>query len=262
MAIRVGIGGWNFPPWRETFYPKDLAHRLELEHASRRVTAIEINATYYRTQTPASFARWRDQTPPGFVFSLKASRYATNRRVLAEAGDSIERFVGSGIAELGDKLGPLVWQFATTKRFEPDDFGAFLAQLPPRHEGLGLRHVVDVRHESFRCSEFVALARKHGTTSVYTDSPDFPNFADRVGDLVYARLMNAQSRFKDGYAPKALDRWAERTRAWAEGKTAADLPTVASDPASGATPADVFVFFINGAKERAPAAAIALLKRL
>jgi len=262
MAIRVGIGGWNFAPWRETFYPKDLAHRLELEHASRRVTAIEINATYYRTQTPASFARWRDQTPPGFVFSLKGSRFATNRRVLAEAGDSIKRFVGSGIAELGDRLGPLVWQFAPTKRFDPDDFGAFLQQLPPRHEGIDLRHVVEVRHESFRCSEFVALARRYGTAAVYTDSPDFPNFADRTGNIVYVRLMNAQSRFKHGYPPRALDSWADCARAWAEGKAAPGVPIVESCRQSPAEPADVFVFFINGAKERAPAAAMALLKRL
>ena len=262
MAIRVGIGGWNFPPWRGTFYPDDLAHRLELEHASRRVTAIEINATYYRTQTPASFARWRDETPAGFVFSLKASRFATNRRVLAEAGESIQRFVASGIAELGDKLGPLVWQFAPTKRFDPDDFGAFLQQLPLRHDGISLRHVLEVRHESFRCTEFVTLARRHAVASVFTDSPDFPSFADRTGDLVYARLMKADLRFKDGYAPKALDGWTARARAWAAGKAPEDLPRVESGGEPRGPPSDVFVFFINGAKERAPAAAMSLLKRL
>lgn len=262
MAIRVGIGGWNFPPWRGAFYPEDLAQRLELEYASRRVTAIEINATYYRTQTPASFARWRDETPPGFVFSLKASRFATNRRVLAEAGESINRFVASGIAELGDKLGPLVWQFAPTKRFDPDDFDGFVQQLPSRHDGLALRHVLEVRHESFRCTEFVALARRHAVASVFTDSPDYPSFADRTGDVVYARLMKADLRFRDGYAPKALDGWAARTRAWAAGKEPEDLPRVMPGGKPPAPPADVFVFFINGAKERAPAAATALLKRL
>jgi uncharacterized protein YecE (DUF72 family) len=263
MAIRVGIGGWNYAPWRGTFYPEDLAQRLELEYASRQVTAIEINATYYGTQKPASFARWRDETPDGFVFSLKASRYATNRRVLAEAGDSISRFVASGITELGDKLGPIVWQFAPTKRFDPDDFAAFLQQLPARQAGHRLRHVLDVRHESFLCSEFVDLARKHRTAVVFTDSPDFPSLADRTADFIYARLMNADVRFKDGYAPKSLDQWASRARDWSQGAVPADLPLVTRSPQGALPPPDdVFLFFINGAKERAPAAAKGLLKRL
>ena len=196
------------------------------------------------------------------MFSLKASRYATNRRVLAEAGESIQRFVASGITELGDKLGPIVWQFAPTKRFDEDDFAAFLQLLPGRHEGQGLRHVMDVRHESFQCAEFVALARKHGTAIVYTDSPEFPSIADRTADFVYARLMNADLRYKDGYPPKALDQWAVNATAWAKGETPADLPVVAAEGASLPPPSDVFVYFINGAKERAPAAAMALLKRL
>ncbi|MBA3479448.1 MAG: DUF72 domain-containing protein [Lautropia sp.] len=263
MAIRVGIGGWNYAPWRGSFYPEDLAQRLELEYASRQVTAIEINATYYGTQKPASFARWRDETPDGFLFSLKASRYATNRRVLAEAGDSISRFVSSGITELGDKLGPIVWQFAPTKRFDPDDFGAFVQQLPGRHDGHALRHVLDVRNESFRCGEFIALARKHGVAAVFTDSPEFPSFADRTAGFVYARLMNADLRYKHGYPPKALDLWASRAKQWSAGAVASDLPRVlADDSTSLPPPTDVFVFFINGAKERAPAAAMALLKRL
>jgi uncharacterized protein YecE (DUF72 family) len=263
MAIRVGIGGWNYAPWREHFYPRDLAQRLELEYASRQVTAIEINATYYRTQSAASFARWREETPDGFVFSLKASRYATNRRVLAEAGDSIKRFVESGIAELGDKLGPVVWQFAPTKRFDPDDLDAFLAQLPSSHAGLPLRHVLEVRHESFLCGEFVALAARHRAATVYTDSSKFPSLADRTGDVVYARLMNADLRFKNGYAPAALDDWAKHARDWSKGRAPADLPCLtAAGPSKVQPPHDVFVFFINGAKERAPAAAMALLERL
>jgi uncharacterized protein YecE (DUF72 family) len=262
MAIKAGIGGWNYAPWRGTFYPDDLAQRLELEYASRKVTAIEINATYYRTQKPESFARWRDEAPEGFVFSLKASRYATNRRVLAEAGESIERFAASGIAELGAKLGPIVWQFAPTKRFDPDDFEAFLRLLPARHEGLALRHVLDVRHESFRCGEFIALARKHGKAIVYTDSPEFPSIPDRTADFVYARLMNADARFKDGYPPKALDQWAAGARALAKGEVPAGLEPVATGGEDLPPPTDVYLFFINGAKERAPAAAMALLKRL
>ena len=263
MTIRVGIGGWNYAPWRDNFYPKDLAQRLELEYASRQVTAIEINATYYRTQKPESFARWRDETPDDFVFSLKASRYSTNRRVLAEAGDSIRHFVESGIAELGDKLGPIVWQFAPTKRFDPADFEAFLQQLPASHAGLALRHVLEVRHDSFKCEEFVALAGRHKTATVYTDSPGFPSFADRTGDVIYARLMNADPRFENGYAPTTLDVWAKNAKDWAQGRTPADLPRVGALPDGKLrAPQDVFVFFINGAKERAPAAAMALLKRL
>ena len=262
MTIRIGIGGWNYAPWRGAFYPQDLAQRLELEYASRKVTAIEINATYYRTQKPASFARWRDEAPDGFVFSLKANRFTTNRRVLAEAGESIGWFVSSGITELGDKLGPIVWQFAPTKRFDEADFGAFLRLLPERQDGMALRHVLEVRHESFLCSEFVALARRHRCAIVYTDSPEFPALADRTADFVYARLMNADLRYKDGYPPKSLDRWAEDVKVWAEGGSPAGLHVVAPESKGLPAPADVFVFFINGAKERAPAAAMGLLQRL
>src|SRR4051812_16157356 len=167
-SIRVGVGGWTYEPWRETFYPKGLPQKRELEYASRHLTAIEINGTYYSTQKPASFAKWRDETPDGFVFSLKGPRYATNRRVLAEAGESIRRFVDSGIAELGAKLGPIVWQFAHTKRFEPADLEAFLALLPSRIDSLALRHVLDVRHASFMSPAYLALARQYGTATVFT----------------------------------------------------------------------------------------------
>jgi len=262
MAIRVGIGGWNYAPWRGVFYPADLAQRLELEYASRQVTAIEINATYYRTQKPESFARWRDETPDGFVFSLKANRFATNRRVLAEAGESISWFVSSGITELGDKLGPLVWQFAPTKKFDASDFGAFLQLLPERQDGMALRHVLEVRHESFLCAEFVELARKNRCAIVYTDSPEFPSLADRTAGFVYARLMNADLRYKDGYAPKALDRWAEDLKGWAQGRSPVGLHLVVPESTTLPPPAEVFVFFINGAKERAPAAAVELLRRI
>ena len=147
--IRVGVGGWTYEPWRDNFFPAGLPQKAELEYASRRLTAIEINGTYYRTQNAKSFAKWRDETPADFVFSVKASRYATNRKLLAEAGDSVERFIGSGIAELGAKLGPIVWQFMPTKHFEPDDFEAFLKLLPEQVDGCRLRHVMDVRHPSF-----------------------------------------------------------------------------------------------------------------
>ncbi len=260
--IRVGVGGWTYEPWRDNFFPKGWPQTRELEYASRRLSAIEINGTYYSTQKPATFAKWRDATPEDFVFSLKASRYTTNRRALAEAGESIERFLGSGLAELDAKLGPIVWQFAPTKRFEADDFEAFLELLPSKLGGLKLRHVLDVRHESFMCAEYLQLARKYKAATVFTDSTEHPSFADLTAGFVYARLMRAEADRKLGYAPAALDGWAEAVRAWAAGGEPAGLPRVAEDAGTSKQPRDVFVFMINGAKERAPAAAMALLERL
>ena len=260
-SIRVGVGGWTYEPWRQTFYPKDLPRKKELEYASRQLTAIEINGTYYSTQRPAVFAKWRDETPDAFVFSVKASRFATNRKVLAEAGESVERFVNSGLSELGDKLGPLLWQFMPTKKFDPDDFGAFLKLLPQKLGSRPLRHVLDVRHETFMTEEFLDLARKYKAATVFADSDDYPSFADATADFIYARLMRTQSKVKTGYAPKALDAWAERAHTWAGGKEPADLPRVAK-PQKAAAQRDVFLFMISGAKERAPAAAQALIERL
>lgn len=262
--IRVGVGGWTYEPWRDTFYPQALPASRELEYASRQLTTLEINGTYYSTQKPATFAKWREQTPEDFVFSVKASRYTTNRRELATAGESIERFIGSGLAELGPKLGPILWQFMPTKRFNAEDFAAFMRLLPSKVDGLPLRHVMDVRHESFRCPEYVALARRHGVATVFADSDDYPSFADLTGDLVYARLMRAQPDVETGYAPQALDRWAEAVRVWADGGEPALALALArvGGEAPHPAPRDVYVLFINGAKERAPAAAMALLRRL
>ena len=260
-TIRVGVGGWTYAPWRDNFFPKGLPQHQELAYAAQRLSAIEINGTYYRTQQRASFAKWRDETPAGFVFSAKASRYATNQRVLAEAGDSVARFVGSGLAELGDKHGPLVWQFMPTKRFEPDDFEAFLKLLPASVEGFKLRHVMDVRHASFMTPEYLKLARKYKVATVYADSDDYPSFADLTGDFVYARLMRTQSNVTSGYEARALDRWAERAQAWAAGGEPDDLPKVEAEAAPQKA-RDVFIYFISGAKERAPAAAMALIERL
>lgn len=266
--IRVGIGGWTYEPWRDNFYPADLAQSRELAYASRQVSAIEINGTYYGSQKPATFARWAAETPDDFIFSVKASRYATNRRVLAEAGESVQRFIGSGIAELGGKLGPILWQFAPTKQFDAGDMAAFMALLPDKVDGLPLRHVLDVRHDSFVTPAFFKLVRKFKLATVLTDSPDFPSFADFSTDFVYLRLMNAKSSLKAGYAPKALDAWAERVRRVAAGKPVEDgppgalkFPPVSADSRQDVA-RDVFVFFINGAKERAPAGARALLHRL
>ena len=259
--IRAGVGGWTFEPWRSNFFPPGLPHSRELEYASRQLSAIEVNGTYYGTLKPASFKKWHDETPDDFVFSLKASRYATNRRVLAEAGDSIQRFIDSGISELGRKLGPIVWQFMPGKVFDAADFEAFLQLLPKQVDGRALRHVVDVRHESFMSPDYLALARSYKVATVFTDADKFPSFADLTGDFAYARLMMSDADLETGYEGNALDAWAERARLWAAGDTPADLPALEDAPAQG-KPRDVFVYFINGAKERAPAAAMAFLSRL
>ena len=261
--IRAGIGGWLFAPWRNNFYPAKWPQKRELEYASRHVTSIEINSTYYRGQTPATYAKWQRETPAGFLFALKAQKDATAERVLANAGRRIKGFVFGGIAELGDRLGPISWQFPPYKRFERDDFAAFLDLLPRELNGLPLRHVLEVRHESFMCREYLALARAHRLPTVFTDSPDYPSFADLTGDFVYARLMRSRAEIAAGYDSTELDAWAARARAWASGAAPADLPHVAKEASAAAdTPRDVYLYFISAAKERNPAAAMALLERL
>jgi uncharacterized protein YecE (DUF72 family) len=260
--IRVGIGGWTFEPWRGVFFPDKLPHARELEYASRQVTAIEINGTYYRTQSPASFAKWAAETPDGFMFSVKALRYCTNRKVLAEAGESVAKFVGSGLSELGDKLGPILWQFMPTKRFEADDFKAFLDLLPEEAGGRRLRHALEVRHESFRDEAFVAMARARRAAIVFADSAKHPAIADPTADFVYARLQDAREAVETGYTAEEIERFADVAQGWARGEAPDGLDYVgAAAPAAGG-PRDVFVFMINGAKVRAPAAAKALLARL
>jgi uncharacterized protein YecE (DUF72 family) len=261
-TIRAGIGGWNFPPWRGVFYPKGLAQAKELVYAGEHLTAIEINATYYGSQKPESFRRWASQVPDGFVFSVKASRFATNRSVLREAGDSIKRFVNSGIIELGDRLGPLLWQFAPFKKFDEADFGGFLELLPETLDGRRLRHVVEVRHDSFRTPAFVALIRKFGVAVVYAEHAKYPGIADVTADFVYARLQKGKDDIPTAYPPKELDAWAKRVRTWAEGGEPADLERVDTAHKPKKTPRDVFVYFIHEGKVRAPAAAMALIERL
>jgi uncharacterized protein YecE (DUF72 family) len=261
-AIRVGIGGWTFEPWRDNFYPKGLPHSQELAYASRQLTAIEVNGTYYSTFKPPTFSKWRDETPDGFMFSLKANRFATNRRVLAEAGPSVERFIDSGLAELGTKLGPIVWQFMPTKVFDPVDFEAFLKLLPPEVGGCRLRHALDVRHPSFMTPEYLALAHRYGCATVFTDSDDYPSFADITGDFVYARLMRTDARLPQGCTPAQLDGCAASAHAWAQGGEPSGVPRVQDAPVAAARPRDVFMYFISGAKERAPAAAKGVIARL
>ena len=260
-AIRVGIGGWTFEPWRGSFYPAKWPIKRELEYASRHLTAIEVNGTYYSGFKPATFAGWAETAPDGFVFALKASRFCTNRKVLAEAGESVAKFVGQGIVELGDKLGPILWQFMATKKFDEEDFRAFLALLPREKDGVVLRHAVQVRHESFAVPAFVDMCRVAGVAIVYGASADYPAIADVTGDFVYARLETAVEEEALGYTPAALDGWAAAARCWAGGGAPEGLPyVVEAQPEK--TPRDTFVFFIAGAKERNPHAAMALIERV
>ena len=260
--IRVGVGGWTYEPWRDNFYPAGWPQARELEYASQRLSAIEINGTYYSTPTRQSVAKWRDSTPEDFVFSLKASRFATNRRVLAEAGESVARFIGSGIAELGPKLGPIVWQFATTKRFDPVDFEAFLKLLPAQAEGLPLRHAMDVRHDSFRSAEYLELARRYGVATVLTESDEYPALFDAKANLVYARIMRTEATHPEGCAPQTLDQLADCARLLHGGGLPTGMPLLDAVQTTPAGPRDVFVFFISGAKERSLPSAMALMRRL
>lgn len=261
-GIRVGVGGWTFAPWRDNFYPAGLVQRRELEYASRKLTAIEINGTFYSTQKPATYAKWAAQAPPGFVFSVKAPRRIVQAPVLADTGGQVDHFIG-GIAALGDTLGPIVWQFDRGPPLDRADFAAFLDLLPDSVEGRPLRHVLDVRNPYFIDAGLLAMARAHRMATVFTDSPEHPTFADVTTDFVYARLMQARAAIATGYPPAEIDAWAHRARTWAAGGDPDDLPRI-EPPQAATQPAhrDVFVFFIGAAKERNPAAAMALIERL
>jgi uncharacterized protein YecE (DUF72 family) len=259
--IYLGIGGWTFEPWRGVFYPDDLPKARELEYAAQHLTSIEINGTFYRTQTPATFRKWASEVPDGFVFSVKAPRYTTHRRELAEAGDSVQTFLKSGVTELGKHLGPLLWQFPPTKKFEEADFAAFLALLPATFDGHTLRHVVEVRHQSFVAPAFVSLLRNAGIAVVFSEHETYPAIADITADFVYLRLQKGEDSIPTAYPPKALDAWAERLRTFAVGGAPADLPCVEATKAA-AKPRDVFAYVIHEGKIHAPAAAMALIERV
>jgi len=241
--IYVGIGGWTFAPWRGTFYPDDLSQKKELGYASRALTSIEINGTYYSTFKPPSWTKWREETPEDFVFAVKASRFCTNRRALAEGKESVERFIGQGLSLLGEKLGPINWQFMATKKFDSDDMGAFLKLLPRKVDGVALRHALEVRHPSFQDKAFYDLARKHNVAIVYADHDEHPEIDEPTADFTYARLMCSEEEIETGYKTADLTKWAKRAKDWAKR-------------------GDVFVYFISGAKVRAPAAARALIKKV
>lgn len=245
-TIRVGIGGWTFEPWRGTFYPDKLSQKKELEYASSKLTSIEINGTYYSGFKIDTWMKWRDETPDDFVFAVKASRFCTNRKVLSEGNESLERFLDQGLTALGDKLGPINWQFMATKKFDPVDFEGFLKLLPREKDGVRLRHALEVRSPTFDVPQFHDLAAKYGCAIVYAEddeAPEWPRIDQPTADFTYARMMSSKPDEPTGMTSAELDGIAKQTRDWAKR-------------------GDVFAYFIAGAKVRNPAAAMALIDKL
>lgn len=243
-SIRIGIGGWTYEPWDKSFYPDDLAKKRQLEYASRQLTAIEINGTFYRLQKPDTYKKWAEQTPDGFQFALKAHNYCMSRKTKDDMQQAVDTFLKSGAAELGSRLGPINWQFPPTRTFDADYFKAFLGSLPKTHAKTDLRHAIEVRHESFRGNEaFADLLRQHECALVYSDSEEWPQDDIETAGFAYARLQTSSEKYKAGYAPKALEQWAKTLKTWAQTR-------------------DIYVFFIAGAKQTNPAAAMALIEKV
>ena len=243
-SIRVGIGGWTYPPWRGTFYPDGLAQSRELEFAAGQFGAIEINATFYGRQSPQSWANWAKAVPDGFQFAIKGSRFCVTRPKLADAGEGVGNFLAQGLSALGPKLGPMLWMLAARRQFDRDDIAAFLKLLPARLDGIALRHAIEPRHDSFRDEGFYNLCREHDVAIVVGDDDDFPTIDADTASFAYARLQRMRPEVPTGYDDAALDRFAAKARSWKKGGR------------------DSFLIMINGAKERAPAAALALQERL
>ena len=240
-AVRIGIGGWTYEPWRGTFYPDGLPQKRELEYVGQTLTATEINATYYGRQSAKSWENWAKAVPDGFQFAVKGSRFIVMKSKLAEAGEGIANFHAQGFAALGDKLGPILWMFMARMRFDRDDMGPFLKLLPEKQDGIPLRHVIEPRHESFRDEAFFDLCRDHNVAVVYGDDEEFPLIDVDTADFRYARLQRMNDEVPTGYDRKSLDRFADLIKGWKK---------------------DSYIFMINGAKVRAPAAALALQQRL
>jgi uncharacterized protein YecE (DUF72 family) len=282
--IRIGISGWTYGGWRGRFYPEGLTHKRELAYAAGILGSIEINGTFYSLQRPDSFARWAAEVPDDFVFAVKGSRYITHMLRLKDCEKPLANFLASGVLRLGPKLGPILWQFPASFRYDRERIEPFLALLPRDTEAAAmlahrhdqrvtgrswlrtdakrpLRHALEVRHDSFADPGFIALLRAHNAALVASDAVDWPLFADATADFVYCRLHGAQELYTSGYDEEALDRWAARVRAWAEGREPTDLKRVGKSR----TPRqarDVFVYFDNDAKVRAPFDAQGLMARV
>jgi len=242
--IRIGIGGWTYPPWRGSFYPEKLPQSKELEYASSHLGAIEINATFYGRQKPKSWENWEKIAPDGFQFAIKGSRYCVSRSKLVESAESIANFFGQGFGVLGPKLGPVLWQFAPFKKFDRDDIAGFIDLLPQEIDGIRVRHAIEPRHKSFDDEKFFELCTARNIAIVLEDSDDYPAIDADTADFAYARLQRMSEELPTGYEDAALDGFAEKARKWIEGGR------------------DAYIFMINGAKVRAPAAALALQERL
>jgi len=261
-SIFVGVGGWSFAPWRGVFYPRGLPHARELAYMSGELNSLEINSTFYGLQKPATFQRWHDETPDGFIFAVKAPMFVVGRRDLSTAGDGIARFLDSGVLRLGDKLGPVNWQLGPAKKFVEAEIDAFLSLLPAKRDGRILRHAIEVRHTSFAVPEFVQLARRHGVAIVLAGDSAYPQIANPTAAFSYLRIMGTVETRREGYAAAALTRWAQRARALAAGEAPKGLTVIPDTVAAEARARDVFLYVISGAKQHNPAAARALLERL
>ncbi len=282
--IRIGISGWAYAPWRGSFYPKGLRQKQELAYASSLFPSIEINGTFYGLQTPEAFHRWAEETPGGFTFAVKAPRFITHIRRLREPAAPLANFMASGILRLGPKLGPILWQFPPNFRFDAEKLEAFLALLPhdteaaaacaKRHDNKlkarafaridsnrPVRHAIEIRHESFRDKAFIELLRKYDVALVCADTVEWPRLMDLTSDFVYCRLHGSQELYRSGYGDKALDDWAARVDAWSQGKPMRDGCFIGSKRVKPMK-RDVYLYFDNTDKLRAPRDAQALMKKL
>ena len=285
-SVRIGVSGWRYPPWRGTFYPEGLAQRRELEYASRMLSSIELNGSFYSLQRPESYARWYADTPPDFVFSVKGPRYITHILRLREVATPLANFFASGVANLREKLGPFLWQLPPSLKFDPPSIEAFLSLLPRdtdqasalarRHNSKvkgrakiafgpnrPLRHALEVRHESFVAAGLIELLRKHRVAFVVADTAGkWPEYDDVTADFVYIRLHGAQELYISGYSDRMIDCWSKRIRLWSAGGEPHDARRISKRPARRASSRDVYCYFDNTAKEHAPRNARRLMHKL
>lgn len=284
--MRVGISGWNYGGWRGTFFPRELRHSDELAYASRQVDTIEINGTHYSLQRPDSFARWYSETPEGFVFAVKGSRYITHLKQLHGIETPLANFFASGVLRLEEKLGPFLWQFSPRFRFDRQRLEHFLSLLPRDTEAAAalarhhdhrvaggawtqtgrkrrLRHAIEIRHQSFLDPAFIMLLRQQNIALVFADSVEWPYAEDLTADFVYIRLHGSEELYASGYSDEALDHWAARIKLWSRGLQPNDARLAARDlPPPRRSARDVFVYFDNDAKVRAPFDARSLRAKL
>ncbi|HEY3743061.1 MAG TPA: DUF72 domain-containing protein [Bryobacteraceae bacterium] len=282
--VRIGISGWNYAPWRGVFYPSKLPHKKELDYAARLFPSIEVNGTFYGLQRPEAFGTWRSETPDDFVFAIKGSRYITHMRKLLDIEAPLANFMASGVLRLGPKLGPILWQFPPQMKFDSERFRNFFSLLPHdtrqavdlarRHDQRlddrdwlqcdteqPMRHAVEIRHDTFRSPEFIELLREYDIALVCADTVEWPRLMDLTSDFVYCRLHGSEELYVSGYDSAALDRWAARVRTWARGGEPEDAERILP-PTKRKKCRDVFVYFDNDVKVRAPADALSLAQRL